>query len=449
MDLGWRNIFPFSLSKGQTACHFLLKEFKPPLFSAGLVFQGGGRQSHESPSLSSSGLWRTVERDEQPDLPAGRSSSSYWLVAGAKSPRITETPPRLQKGYKHNHPAVCGRAQDRWTDAYEGTSHVLIRLQKRSRLWVHETAALPTREAGWNQGLYVRRRNEKQDSKRGTADGHSLSPKGRMGRTTAQRRSHARGGLLPARPRAEAWGGAIQWGQRFPSGLTHWADTEECWQAQEQSKFHPCFLSARSPKPLDAYEPLFSNLIQGRNSVCFRASVRQDVSRHPLRSLKQTGVLFACISAARILCSHGMSSKVTLSLGLYLKPGLLAPRMQGLCLSHFAGHVTGWANVCWLPTESTPLLLSPHQLLKILFQLPSLSFPSPDHYWQWLSNDNSVSETQISSHKGSVDSLSPFTQVLVASWFLQVPERKKKFFPHRSALLPRKGAENRPNSVIT
>lgn len=180
-----------------------------------------------------------------------------------------------------------------------------------------------------------------------------------MGRTTAQRRSHARGSLLPARLHAEAWGGAIQWGQRFPSGLTCWADTEECWQAQEQSKFHPCFLSAQSPKPLDAYEPLFSNLIQGHNSACFRASVRQDVSRYPLRSLKQTSVPFACVSAARILCSHGMSSKVTLSLSLYLKPRLLAPRMQGLCLPHFAGHVTGWVNVCWLPMESTPLLPSP------------------------------------------------------------------------------------------
>ena len=31
--LGWRNIFPSSLSKGQTACHVLLKELKLPLCS--------------------------------------------------------------------------------------------------------------------------------------------------------------------------------------------------------------------------------------------------------------------------------------------------------------------------------------------------------------------------------------------------------------------------------
>lgn len=50
-----------------------------------------------------------------------------------------------------------------------------------------------------------------------------------------------------------------------------------------------------------------------------------------------------------------------------------------------------------------------------------LPLPSPDHYWDWLLNNNSVSETQLSAHKGSVDSLSPFTQVVVASWLLQVP----------------------------
>lgn len=31
--------FPFALSKGQTACHFLLKEFKIPLFFPCWVFQ--------------------------------------------------------------------------------------------------------------------------------------------------------------------------------------------------------------------------------------------------------------------------------------------------------------------------------------------------------------------------------------------------------------------------
>lgn len=45
----------------------------------------------------------------------------------------------------------------------------------------------------------------------------------------------------------------------------------------EAKQIYPCFLLALSPKPLDVNEPLFSNLIQGNNTACFRGSMRQEM----------------------------------------------------------------------------------------------------------------------------------------------------------------------------
>lgn len=80
--LEWRNIFSFSLSKGQTACHFFLKEFKLPLLSPCLDFQREGHYFHKSFSLSSLGLRHMREKEEQTNLQARPSSSSdLHLVA--------------------------------------------------------------------------------------------------------------------------------------------------------------------------------------------------------------------------------------------------------------------------------------------------------------------------------------------------------------------------------
>lgn len=106
--LGWRNIFPSSLSKGQTACHVLLEEFTLHLCSPLVWYFKEGTIVSQAPFLVILKITLRGRGNEQTHPHAG----CYRLVACSKLPHSTEIAPHLQKGCNSNHLVVHGQAQD-------------------------------------------------------------------------------------------------------------------------------------------------------------------------------------------------------------------------------------------------------------------------------------------------------------------------------------------------